>query len=122
MRRGPKNLIELFKDMFVCCLLGCVSGVGVGFFVFLRLGFPHKSEYLVGYICGLFVVSGMKFGITVWLTRIIGFSMLDLWSCAGSFASSYAFKDMDLNPGSQGLIEPTQVTRDVDVPNISFEG
>lgn len=108
MRQSPKKVLALFKDLVVFCLLGCISGVGVGFLVFLHLRFPHKSEYLVGYIFGLFVVSGMKFGIAVWFIRIIGFSMLDLWSSAGSCASPYAFKNIDLNSLSKGLTGPTR--------------
>jgi hypothetical protein len=108
MRQSPKTLRALFKDLVAFCLLGCVSGAGVGFFIFLRLGFPNRSEHLAGYICGLFFVAGLKFGIAVWFIRIVGWSMLELWSSAGSCASSYAFKNMDLNCGSQVPQEGTR--------------
>jgi hypothetical protein len=76
MKFNPKTLI---KDFIIFSGLGCVAGAGVGFFIFLRLGFPKESQYMIGYIFGLFVVSGLKFGISIWVLRAVASILLQLW-------------------------------------------
>jgi glycosyltransferase involved in cell wall biosynthesis len=49
-------------------LRGAVSGLGIGVFFFLRLGFPKDLE-TAGFVSGLFCVAGVKFGITVEVLR-----------------------------------------------------
>jgi hypothetical protein len=48
------------------CVRGCLCGAGVGFFLFIRFGFP-KDAHLAGYISGVFVVAGLKFGFSWWV-------------------------------------------------------
>ena len=52
---------KLAKELLLACARGCLCGAGVGFFVFLRLGFPRGLEFS-DYISGLFMVAGLKFG------------------------------------------------------------
>jgi hypothetical protein len=49
-------------------LRGAASGAGIGFFFFLRLGFPKNAE-TTGFVCGLFRVAGFEFGISVEILR-----------------------------------------------------
>lgn len=56
------------KEVLLSCARGCFYGAGVGFFLFLRLGFP-KDGYLAGYISGLFVVAGLKVSFSWWIIR-----------------------------------------------------
>ena len=56
------------KEVLLACIRGCLCGAGVGFFVFLRLGFPRDAEFS-GYLSGLFIVSGLKFGFCWWVIR-----------------------------------------------------
>jgi hypothetical protein len=98
MKRQLKIPVALLKDLLGFCVLGIAAGAGVGFFIFVRLGFP-KESYMIGYLSGLFVVSGIKFGISLWLVRIIFRSLLYVWA-QGSFCEShYHFRDMDLTSG-----------------------
>lgn len=56
------------KELLLSVAHGCFCGAGVGFFVFLHLGFPKDLEF-TGYISGLFVVAGLKFGFSLWAIR-----------------------------------------------------
>ncbi len=58
------------KELFLSCVHGCFCGAGVGFFLFLRLGFP-KDAHLAGYISGLFVVAGLELGLSWWAVRLL---------------------------------------------------
>lgn len=62
------------KELLLCCARGCLCGAGIGFFLFLRLGFP-KDAKLAGYLSGLFVVAGLKFGFSLWLIRGLVFPL-----------------------------------------------
>ena len=98
MKPQPKTLVAWLKDFLGFCVFGVGAGAGVGLFMFLRLGFP-KESYMIGYMSGLFVGSGIKFGISLWLVRIIFRSLLHVWA-QGSFCTShYHFRDMDLQSG-----------------------
>ena len=70
----------------------------MGFFMFVRLGFP-KQSYMIGYMSGLFIGSGIKFGISLWLVRIIFRALLHMWGQGSFCASHYHFRDMDLQSG-----------------------
>ena len=98
MKRQLKIPVALLKDLLGFCVLGIAAGAGVGFFIFVRLGFP-KESYMIGYLSGLFVVSGIKFGISLWLVRIIFRSLLHVWAQGSFCASHYHFRDMDLTSG-----------------------
>jgi len=56
------------KELLLSGVRGCLCGAGVGFFLLLRLGFPKDAE-LAGYISGLFVVAGLKLGLSWWVVR-----------------------------------------------------
>jgi hypothetical protein len=43
------------KELLIFCARGCFCGLGVGFFMFLRLGAPATHE-LTGYMVGLFLM------------------------------------------------------------------
>lgn len=62
------------KGLLLSCARGCLGGAGIGFFVFLRLGFP-KDLNLAGYLSGLFVVAGLKFGFSLWVIRNLVFPL-----------------------------------------------
>jgi hypothetical protein len=98
MKPLPKTLVAWLKDFLGFCVLGVGAGAGVGFFMFVRLGFP-KEFYMIGYLSGLFVVSGMKFGVSLWLVRISFRFLLQLWAQGYFCASHYHFRDMDLQSG-----------------------
>jgi hypothetical protein len=51
------------KELLLSYARGCFCGLGVGFFLFLRLGPPATRE-LSGYVAGLFVMAGLKFGFS----------------------------------------------------------
>jgi hypothetical protein len=93
-----KSLVAWLKDFVGFCALGVVAGAGVGFFMFVRLGFP-KESYMIGYMSGLFIGSGIKFGIRLWLVRVIFRSLLHVWAQGSFCASHYHFRDMDLQSG-----------------------
>jgi hypothetical protein len=90
--------IAWLKDLLGFCVLGIAAGAGVGFFIFVRLQFP-KESYMIGYLSGLFLVSGIKFGISLWFVRIIFRSLLHVWAQGSFCASHYHFRDMDLTSG-----------------------
>jgi hypothetical protein len=106
----PQKVATMLRDLVLFSGLGCVAGAGVGFFVFLRLGLPKDPAYLTGYISGLFVISGLKLGISIWFLRIVFTALLRIWAFSCSFASSYQFKDMDLEPRN-AFVEPSHDTR-----------
>ncbi len=100
LQQFPNSLSGWVRDFVIFCGRGALAGAGVGAFVFLRLGFPHKSQYMVGYISGLFVLSGVKLGISVWFVRNFIRALLRMWAQAFSCASRYQFHDMDLRNSS----------------------
>lgn len=56
------------KELLFSCVRGCLCGAGVGFFLFLRLGFPRDVN-LAGYLSGLFFVAGLELGFSWWIIR-----------------------------------------------------
>jgi hypothetical protein len=60
------------KELLVSGAAGCLCGLGIGFSLFTRLGFP-KDIYLAGYLSGLFLVAGAKFGFSVGVIRSLVF-------------------------------------------------
>lgn len=68
------NWRKVGKELLFSCAPGCLCGAGVGFFLFLRLGFP-KDAYLAGYLSGLFVVAGLKLGFAWWIIRRLAAAM-----------------------------------------------
>jgi hypothetical protein len=99
MKPQPKNLGAWLKELVVFCVLGVAAGAGVGFFMFVRLGFP-KESYMIGYMSGLFLSSGLRLGISLWFVRIVFRALLHLWADGSFCASRYHFRDMDLQSGS----------------------
>src|ERR1700730_215278 len=98
MKSQLKSPVAWLKDFLGFCLLGIGAGAGVGFFIFVRLGFP-KESYMIGYLSGLFVVSGIKFGISLWLVRIIFRSLLHVWAQGSFCASPFYFTALALTAG-----------------------
>jgi hypothetical protein len=98
MKPLPKNLVAWLKEFLAFSMIGIGAGAGVGFFMFLRLGFP-KETYMIGYMSGLFIGSGVKLGISLWFVHIIFRSLLHLWAQGSFCGSHYHFRDMDLQPG-----------------------
>ncbi len=64
------------KELLLSCARGCFCGLGVGFFLFLRLGAPATHE-LTGYMVGLFLMAGLKFGFSLWVIRSLVFPMIN---------------------------------------------
>ena len=62
------------KELLLSCARGCFTGLGVGFFMFLRLGAPATHE-LTGYMVGLFLMAGLKFGFSLWVIRSLVFPL-----------------------------------------------
>jgi len=60
------------KELLISCARGCFCGLGVGFFMFLRLGAPATHE-LTGYMVGLFLMAGLKLGFSLWVIRSLLF-------------------------------------------------
>jgi hypothetical protein len=60
--------IKAGRELLLFCANGCFTGLGVGFFMFLRLGAPATHE-LTGYMVGLFLTAGLKFGFSLWVIR-----------------------------------------------------
>jgi len=65
-----KTLSRSAKQLSLFAGLGALCGAGVGFFIFLRLGFPAQPLN-AGYISGLFLLSGVKLGVLVWVGRMV---------------------------------------------------
>jgi hypothetical protein len=98
MKPQPKNFVAWLKEFLGFSMIGVGAGAGVGFFMFLRLGFP-KETYMIGYMSGLLIGSGIKLGIGLWFVHIIFRSLLHLWAQGSFCGSHYHFRDMDLQPG-----------------------
>src|ERR1700676_1381065 len=105
MKPQTKNLVAWVKGLLGFCALGVAAGAGVGFFMFVRLGLP-KESYMIGYMSGLFLSSGLKLGISLWFVAIIFRVLLPLWAKVSFCASRYQFRDMDLQSG--GLEQRTK--------------
>jgi hypothetical protein len=88
---------QLATELAKFSVFGCLCGAGIGFFVFLHLGFPG-SERTSGYISGLFVLSGFKLGVAVWGAYRIIIILRRLLVESVSCTSSYQFSEMDLKP------------------------
>src|SRR5258706_13491934 len=52
------------RELLLTCAGCCFTGLGVGFFMFLRLGPPATHE-LTGYMVGLFMMAGLKLGYSL---------------------------------------------------------
>src|SRR5229473_703621 len=63
------------RELLLFCARGCFSGLGVGFFIFLRLGPPAIHE-LFGYMVGLFLMAGLKLGFFLWVIRSLAFPLI----------------------------------------------
>ena len=68
--------IKAGRELLLFCANGCFTGLGVGFFMFLRLGAPATHE-LTGYMVGLFLMAGLKFGFSLWLIRSFVFPLIN---------------------------------------------
>jgi hypothetical protein len=69
-RRSSLNWQRAARQFILFTAGGALFGVAVGFFVFLRLGFPSQAA-LSGYLSGLFVVAGCKVGLLTWFGHIL---------------------------------------------------
>jgi hypothetical protein len=63
------------RELLLFCARGCFSGLGVGLFLFLRLGAPATRE-LSGYVVGLFLMAGLNFGFSLWVIRSLVFPLI----------------------------------------------
>jgi len=63
------------RELLLSCADGCFTGFGVGFFMFLRLGAPATKE-LTGYMVGLFLMAGLKFGFSLGVIRSLVFPLV----------------------------------------------
>jgi hypothetical protein len=63
------------KELLLSCARGCFGGLGVGLFLFLRLGAPATHE-LTGYMVGLFLMAGLKLGLSLWVIRTLVFPLI----------------------------------------------
>jgi hypothetical protein len=63
------------RELLLFCARGCFCGLGVGFFLFLRLGAPATRE-LTGYMVGLFLMAGLKLGFSLWVIRGLAFPLI----------------------------------------------
>jgi hypothetical protein len=58
------------KKLLLFCGVGGLSGVAIGFFMYLHLG-PFKNPEDAGYAAGLFVKSGVQLGSLVWMIHVM---------------------------------------------------
>jgi len=63
------------KELLDSCARGCFAGLGIGCFIFLRLGAPATRE-LSGYMVGLFLIAGLKLGFSLWVIRSLVFPLI----------------------------------------------
>jgi hypothetical protein len=63
------------RQLLLSCAGGCFWGLGVGFFIFLRLG-ALASHELSGYMVGLFLMAGLKFGFSLCVIRSLVMSSI----------------------------------------------
>jgi len=66
---------ETGRELLLFCARGCFTGLGVGFFIFLRLGTPATHE-LSGFMVGLFLMAGLKLGFSWWVIRSLIFTII----------------------------------------------
>jgi hypothetical protein len=75
-------------------------------FLFVHLGFPKQHE-ITGYLAGLFIMSGIKFGILLLMVRLMCLALRQIFAEVGSCASRYHFADMHLTRSTGKGTEPT---------------
>src|SRR5258708_7831404 len=75
------------RELLLFCAYGCFAGLGVGFFMFLRLGAPATHE-LTGYMVGLFLMAGLKFGFSLWLIRSLALPLINRFRHSSSSGES----------------------------------
>jgi hypothetical protein len=75
------------KELLLSGARGCFTGLGVGFFMFLRLGAPATHE-LTGYMVGLFLMAGLKFGFSLWVIRSVVFPLINHFKHSSSSGES----------------------------------
>ena len=63
------------KELLLFCARGFFYGLGISFFMILRLGPPATHE-LSGYMVGLFVRAGLKFSFSLWVIRSLVFALI----------------------------------------------
>src|ERR1700731_4684505 len=80
------------RELLLFCARGCFTGLGVGFFIFLRLGTPATHE-LSGFMVGLFLMAGLKLGFSWWVIRSLIFTLIH--HCRNSSSSSERFKQAE---------------------------
>jgi len=93
-----KAVRRSIEELILFCGLGVLCGAGVGFFIFLRLGLPSRPDD-AGYISGLFLLSGIKFSLSIWTVRWI---LMLFWPFARTQARNDPKKERiarDANPG-----------------------
>ena len=71
------------RELLFSCARGCLAGLGIAFFVFLRLGAPATRE-LTGYMVGLFLIAGLKLGFSLWIIRSVVFPLINHFRCPSS--------------------------------------
>jgi len=76
-------------------------------FLFVHLGFPKQHE-ITGYLSGLFIMSGIKFGVFLFVIRLVFLALCRIFAEVGSCASRYHFADMHLTRSTGKCTEPTQ--------------
>src|SRR5258708_16433778 len=68
---------ETGRELLLFCARGCFTGLGVGFFIFLRLGTPATHE-LSGFMVGLFLMAALKLWFSWWVFPSLIFSIIHL--------------------------------------------
>jgi hypothetical protein len=63
------------SELLISCARGCSCGLGVWFFLCLRLGTPATRE-LTGYMVGLFLIAGLKLGFSLGIIRSLAFLLI----------------------------------------------